>query len=195
MRVSGGELRSRVIRSPRGPSIRPTPGRVKEALFSIVGQAIVDARVLDLYAGTGAIGFEALSRGAAHATFVEIHAPAAQAIRKTAAALGVERRTTVLLAPAEKAAARVGGRFDFVYADPPYEMPPPHLTFGTLRARGAIDERTTLVYEHREGASEFSSPGFSTTRSAGYGVDPGAGAQRLHDRSVQVGSTCAYGVL
>ena len=60
MRVTGGDLRSRLISSPRGLAIRPTPGRVKEALFSILGDSIVGARVLDLFAGTGAIGFEAL---------------------------------------------------------------------------------------------------------------------------------------
>jgi 16S rRNA (guanine966-N2)-methyltransferase len=169
MRVSGGELRSRVIRSPNGSQIRPTPGRVKEALFSILGDTIVGARVLDLFAGTGAIGFEALSRGAAHVTFVEFHAPAAQAIRGTAADLGVERRSTVVCAPAEKAVTRVSGRFDFVYADPPYALPPPLLTFGTLLRRGAVDPSTTLVYERREGADPFALQGFTTVRDARYG--------------------------
>jgi len=167
--VSGGDLRSRVIRSPRGVEIRPTPGRVKEALFSILGEEIVGVRVLDLFAGTGAIGFEALSRGAKHATFVELHAPTAQAIRQTAADLGVEARCSIVCAPAEKAVTRVAGRFDFVYADPPYALPPPHLTFGTLRTRRAIDAATVLVYEHREGASSFAGPGFTTVRDARYG--------------------------
>jgi 16S rRNA (guanine966-N2)-methyltransferase len=169
LRVSGGELRSRVIRSPHGAAIRPTPGRVKEALFSIVGDTIVGARVLDLYAGTGAIGFEALSRGAEHVTFVELHAPTAQAIRAAAAELDVSKRATIVCAPAEKAAQRMPGRFDFVYADPPYALPPPHLTFGALGLRKTIDAATILVYEHREGAPPFTSPGFSTVREARYG--------------------------
>jgi 16S rRNA (guanine966-N2)-methyltransferase len=169
VRVSGGELRSRVIRSPSGSQIRPTPGRVKEALFSILGDAIVGARALDLFAGTGAIGFEALSRGASHVTFVELHAPTAQAIRRTAAEFGVERRVTVVCAPAEKAATRLAGRFDFVYADPPYALPPPHLTFGTLLRRGTVDASTTLVYERRENAEPFALQGFTTVRDARYG--------------------------
>ncbi len=169
MRLSGGELRSRVIRSPHGATLRPTPGRVKEALFSILADTITGGRVLDLYAGTGAIGFEALSRGAEHATFVELHAPTAQRIRASAAELGVEKRVTVLCAPAEKAVQRLAGRFDFVYADPPYALPPPHLTFGTLRSRKAVDHRTTIVYEHREGSDPFASPGFTTLRDARYG--------------------------
>ena len=166
--MSGGDLRSRVIRSPHSAAVRPTPGRVKEALFSIIGDAISGARVLDLYAGTGAIGFEALSRGAAHATFVELHAPTAQAIRAAAAELGVEKRATVVCAPAEKASQRVTGRFDFVYADPPYALPP-HLTFGTLRSRGAIDADSIVVYERRESAPAFANPGFTSVREARYG--------------------------
>ena len=169
MRVSGGEFRSRVIRSPHGAAVRPTPGRVKEALFSIIGDDIVDARVLDLYGGTGAIGFEALSRGAADVTFVELHAPTANAIRAVAAEFGVAARTRVLCAPVEKATQRLAGRFDFVYADPPYALPPPHLTFGTLRARGSIDGSSIVVYERRESAEPFANPGFTTVRDERYG--------------------------
>jgi 16S rRNA (guanine966-N2)-methyltransferase len=167
--VSGGELRSRVIRSPQGPGVRPTPGRVKEALFSILGDGIVGARVLDLYAGTGAIGFEALSRGALHVTFVELHAPTAQAIKAAALELGVAKRTTVIVAPAEKATTRFSTRFDFVYADPPYALPPPHLTFGNLRERQLVDAATTLVYERRDKSDPFAGPGFTTVRDARYG--------------------------
>ncbi len=169
MRVSGGELRSRVIPAPPGDATRPTPGRVKEALFSMLGEAIGGARVLDLYAGTGAIGLEALSRGAKHATFVELHAPTAQRLRDTIASFGVGARASVVCAPAERAATRLSGRFDFVYADPPFALPPPHLTFGNLRTRGAIDAETTLVYERRERAMPFALPGFRTVRDARYG--------------------------
>jgi 16S rRNA (guanine966-N2)-methyltransferase len=169
VKISGGELRSRIVPAPNGGAIRPTPGRVKEALFSILGDRLAGARVLDLYAGTGAIGFEALSRGAAHATFVELHAPTASRIRESARSLGIEKRATVVCAPAEKAASRLSGRFDFVFADPPYDLPPPHLTLGTLRSRGAIDADSIVVYEHRSGAGPFERPGFETTREARYG--------------------------
>jgi 16S rRNA (guanine966-N2)-methyltransferase len=169
VRVSGGELRSRVIGAPAGDALRPTPGRVKEALFSILGERVAGARVLDLYAGTGAIGFEALSRGAAHVTFVELHAPTAQAIGRTAEAFGVERRASILCTPSEKAVTRLGGTFDLVYADPPYALPPPHLTFNTLRLRGLLSPAAILIYEHRSDASAFASPGFITTRDARYG--------------------------
>jgi len=169
LRVTGGELRSRVIRSPRGATVRPTPGRVKEALFSILGDEIADARVLDLFAGTGAIGFESLSRGAASVTFVELRAPTAQAIRDAARDFDLEKRATILCAPADTAVKRLSGRFDFVYADPPYALPPPLLTFGHLLERGAIDASTIVVYERRENAPAFERPGFSTVREQRYG--------------------------
>lgn len=169
LRISGGELRSRAVKTPRAAAVRPTPGKVKEALFSILGSRIEGKRVLDLYAGSGAVGFEAVSRGAAHVTFVEIHAPTALTIKKTAERLGLTKKISVVCAPAETAAKRVGGHFGFVYADPPYAAPPPHLTFGTLRSRGAIDPETIIVYEHRDTSPSFGSPGFTTTREARYG--------------------------
>jgi 16S rRNA (guanine(966)-N(2))-methyltransferase RsmD len=169
MRLSGGTLRNRSIRSPRGLAVRPTPGKVKEALYSILAARIVDARVLDLYAGSGAIGFEALSRGAAHVTFVERHAPTAAAIAATAQALGVGERIRVVCAAAERAAERLSGRFGIVYADPPYALPPPHAAFAALLERGALEANALLVYEHRTDAPAFSGAGFVSTREARYG--------------------------
>ena len=104
LRLTGGTLRSRSVKTPSGRAVRPTPARVKEALFSILADRIADANVLDLFAGSGALGFEALSRGAAHATFVEQHRPTADALRGSAQALGLADRTTVLAMPAERAA-------------------------------------------------------------------------------------------
>jgi 16S rRNA (guanine966-N2)-methyltransferase len=169
LRLSGGELRSRRIPAPRGSAVRPTPGRVKEALFSIIGERISGARVLDLFAGTGAIGFEAISRGAAHTTFVERHAPTAATIRATAAALGIADRVQVVCGPAERLAPRLGGHYDFVYADPPFALPPPVELFTALRARGAIDPGTLVVYERRADAPQASFAGFTIEREARYG--------------------------
>jgi 16S rRNA (guanine966-N2)-methyltransferase len=169
LRLSGGELRSREISVPPGRTIRPTPGRVKEALFSIVGERLRDAAVLDLFAGTGAIGFEALSRGAAHATFVEAHRPTALRLRLTAARLGVEARTTVVAAPAERAARALAGPFDFVYADPPYADGPPAAALAALRASGAIGPQTLVVYEHRPGAVDLAAAGLVSRRTVRYG--------------------------
>src|ERR1700722_7258077 len=96
LRLTGGTLRSRSVRTPSGRAVRPTPARVKEALFPILADRLANTHVLGLFAGTGALGFEALSRGAAHATFVEQHRPTADALRDSAQALGLTERTTVL---------------------------------------------------------------------------------------------------
>jgi 16S rRNA (guanine966-N2)-methyltransferase len=168
MRLSGGELRSRRVHVPRGTAIRPTPGRVREALFSILGERVVGARVLDLYAGSGAVGFEAASRGAAHVTFVESNARTAARIRALARELDVTERTAVLALPAERAARQLTGPYDFVFADPPYALSAPALTFAALRGCGAIGPQTLVVYEHRARTAVVI-PGFRSVRSERYG--------------------------
>ena len=168
--IPGGILRSRRVPAPRGRAVRPTPGRVKESLFAILASRVEDARVLDLFAGTGSLGFEALSRGARSATFVEADAQTAQRLRAVAAPLGVAARVTVIAAPAERAASRVGAEaFDIVFADPPYAQEPPARALAALRETGAIGDATLLVFEHssRREAPHF--PGFALRRAERYG--------------------------
>jgi len=100
---------------------------------------------------------------------VEQHRPTAAALRGTAAALGLTERTTVLALSTERAARMVAGRFDLVFADPPYAQPYPAATFATLRERGAIDERSLVVYEHSSRLAAPVDPGFALQRAAAYG--------------------------
>jgi 16S rRNA (guanine966-N2)-methyltransferase len=167
--ITGGTLRSRRVPTPPGRGTRPTPARVKEALFSILGARVVDARVLDLFAGSGALGFEALSRGAAHVTFVERHRPTAVALRGSARELGVDANVDVLDAAAESAARTVGGHYDLVFADPPYAQPYPGAALRTLRERRAIDEGTTVVYEHSARETVPADATMRSERSERYG--------------------------
>lgn len=95
-RITGGEWRGRPVATPRGMDVRPTTARVREALFNILGAEIVDARVVDLYAGAGTVGFEALSRGAAHVTFVERAREPQALIAETARRLGCAERAAVV---------------------------------------------------------------------------------------------------
>ena len=169
LRLTGGALRSRSVRTPSGRAVRPTPARVKEALFSILSERVAGAAVLDLFAGTGALGFEALSRGAAVATFVEAHRPTADALRAAARDLGLDERVTVVVAPAERAARALPGRFDLVFADPPYAQPFPAAAFATLRERGAIDEGSLVVYEHSARLPAPDDAAFVLERTAVYG--------------------------
>jgi len=158
------------VSAPSGRAVRPTPARVKEALFSILGSRIHDARILDLFAGSGALGFEALSRGAAHVTFVESHRLTAAALTRTAQAFALAERCTVIAAPAERIAARLAGRYDVVFADPPYALPYPAALFARLRERGAADAQTLVVYEHSAAIDAPSDPLFTVVRTAKYGA-------------------------
>jgi 16S rRNA (guanine966-N2)-methyltransferase len=121
MRVVAGRHRGRTLHAPRGRDTRPTSDRVREALFSVLGD-VEDAAVLDLYAGSGALGIEAISRGAASATFVDNHDKAVAAIRRNLSDLGIDaevhrRDALAFLRTAE-------GPFDLVFADPPYSSAP-----------------------------------------------------------------------
>jgi len=167
--ITGGTLRSRRVPTPPGRAVRPTPARVKEALFSILGSRVHDAHVLDLYAGSGALGFESLSRGAAHVTFVEKHRATAAALRTAARDLGVAEHVDVIPAPAERAAHALTGRYDLVFADPPYANDYPATAFATLRDRRAIDERTTVVYEHSSREPAPADPAMRVERTERYG--------------------------
>ncbi|MEO6989963.1 MAG: 16S rRNA (guanine(966)-N(2))-methyltransferase RsmD [Candidatus Baltobacteraceae bacterium] len=169
MRLSGGELRSRTLHVPSGRSYRPTPGRVKEALFSIVGARVEEARVLDLFAGSGALGFEALSRGARAATFVERDPRTAMRIRAAARGFGLKDRVTVVCAPAERATRALAGPFDLVFADPPFALGLPHAILAGLLERGALEPEALIVYERPARAEEVEFTGLRTERTARYG--------------------------
>lgn len=121
MRVIAGSLASRRLHAVPGNATRPTSDRVKEALFSILGD-VSDARVLDLYAGTGSLGIEALSRGAAHVVFVERSAVARKTLELNRKTLAIEDRSVVIGTAASQASPRLRGfaPFDLVLCDPPY---------------------------------------------------------------------------
>ncbi|MFL5402858.1 MAG: 16S rRNA (guanine(966)-N(2))-methyltransferase RsmD [Gemmatimonadales bacterium] len=121
MRIVGGQFGGRRLVMPKDSRVRPTADRVREAWMSILGGALEDARVLDLYAGSGALGLEAISRGAASATFVELSAPSLRALDQNITALGVGDAVTVHRGDALRYAERLpDGAFDVVLADPPY---------------------------------------------------------------------------
>jgi 16S rRNA (guanine966-N2)-methyltransferase len=119
MRVIAGEFRSRRLKSIPGAATRPTPDRLRETLFDILGLRIEGVTFLDAYAGTGAVGIEALSRGAVHAFFLERNRAALEAIRENLASLELERRSTVVAGPVLLTLGRHRARI--VFLDPPYE--------------------------------------------------------------------------
>lgn len=124
MRVIAGKAKKRILHVPAGWTGRPTADRVKEALFNILGPAVVDGDFLDLFAGTGNVGIEALSRGVRRACFVEKDRRAVQAIRRNLELTGFSRQAEILVGDVFKVLHNLSERkinFDFIFADPPYD--------------------------------------------------------------------------
>ncbi len=120
LRVIAGEFRSRRLKTPHGDDVRPTPNRLREALFNVLAPSIAGAVFVDAYAGSGAVGIEALSRGARRAIFIERHKVAANLIRENLTALGAEDRGHVVVGRA--ATVLVDLEADIVFVDPPYAL-------------------------------------------------------------------------
>lgn len=121
LRIIAGKYKGRVLKTPKGPSTRPTQGMLREAVFNICQHVVDGARVLDLFAGSGAMGFEALSRGAAHVVFVENNRFALSCIRENIALLQLENTCSLLKMDALSALKRLKDPFDLIYVDPPYD--------------------------------------------------------------------------
>jgi 16S rRNA (guanine966-N2)-methyltransferase len=123
MRITGGKARGRVLFSPRGMDIRPTIDRVREAIFNIIGQDLSGLMVLDLFAGTGSLGLEALSRGAGHAVFIDKSNQSANLIKKNLALCGFEDSATILKNDLKKGCPVIYPMLkdlDLIFLDPPY---------------------------------------------------------------------------
>lgn len=151
MRIIGGRAKGRRIAVPRGFSVRPTSDRIKEALFNILGP-LDGQRFLDLYAGTGNVGIEALSRGAEESFFVEKIDVLVTALQKNLEAFGFQGRYKILRMDVEKAIAHLvqeGRRFDLIFADPPYRRGLIERIMSLLNAYPSLlAERGRLVIQH-----------------------------------------------
>lgn len=135
LRIIAGEFKGRRLKAPAGRAVRPTADRVKEAWFSILQQSIPEARVLDLFAGSGALGFEALSRGAVAVDFVENHRASLATLQANIEALEVEDRVTIHRMDAVRFAERLQpAQYDVAFADPPYATDDAGRIAGIFRA-------------------------------------------------------------
>jgi 16S rRNA (guanine966-N2)-methyltransferase len=124
LHLIGGQFKGRRLRSPKGPHVRPTTAILRKAVFDICKDQIEGAHFLDLFAGTGAMGLEALSRGAAHATFIEHSKDALRCIQDNIASLGLKECTELLKGDVLRTLKRLKTSFQIIYIDPPYEKIP-----------------------------------------------------------------------
>lgn len=175
MRIISGEARGRKLFAPSGEDTRPTADRIRESLFNILGSRVWDAKVLDLFGGTGAMSLEALSRGAEHAVIVDVSRTAIQVIERNAALVlkdSVKERSRIIKADYRTAIGSLGGmRFDLVFLDPPYRMVDAYAdALKRLKALNALSEDCVIVLER---ASELSVPlpdGFESYDTRNYGM-------------------------
>jgi len=152
MRVISGTYRGLHLAALKGGDLRPTSDQMRETLFDVLGPAVEGATFLDAYAGSGAVGIEALSRGASEVVFIEHHRPAAQLIRKNLGSLGIESGYYLITSTVSVGLERLeqeGSRFKFVFLDPPYnEIREYHHILRLLARSHLLDSASLVIAEH-----------------------------------------------
>ena len=169
VRIIAGDLKGRVLRIPPGKDFRPTLDRVKESIFGAIHGFLPGKSVCDLFAGSGNLGFEALSRGALHVLFVENHPRRIGIIRKNSIQLGQDDRVRIIRGDVVKtiiSLGRKGNRFDIVFADPPYRLPCITGLPRIIGEAGILNEGGVFVLEHPVWLAGDISPGGLRVRSS-----------------------------
>jgi len=172
LRIIAGTKRGMTIRAPKGMDTRPTLDRVKESLFGIIQFDIAGRTVLDLFAGSGNLGLEALSRGAEHAVFNDMGRESTAAIRANIEKLGFESKSIVYsldYRAAIQAAARAGLRFGLVFLDPPYKAELLENTLLLLRETGVLAPGCLIIAEHAHALPPETPAGFILRDRRKYG--------------------------
>jgi 16S rRNA (guanine966-N2)-methyltransferase len=171
VRIIAGRFRGKTLQSPADLDIRPTSDRVREAIFNLLinahGDPVSGARVLDLFAGTGALGLEALSRGASEVTFVDDGGKALALIRANVAKMRAERETRVLRQDARKLGPNAGAAYGLVFLDPPYGKALGEAALSAARKGGWLAPGAMVVWE--EGVIVTAPEGFVQVDQRKYG--------------------------
>jgi 16S rRNA (guanine(966)-N(2))-methyltransferase RsmD len=172
MRIVAGKAKGRTLIAPKGLDVRPTTDRVREALFSSIGQRVVGAEVLDLFAGSGALGLEALSRGATSAIFVERSKKAIKYLTQNIDHCGFKPSSRLMARDSMAALGQLEREsrcFDVVFLDPPYTGPLLNLALAVLAASTLISEETLIVAEHVADSPPFMPKGLMIASQKRYG--------------------------
>lgn len=170
VRVSGGLFRGRALRVAPKAGVRPTSQIVRCALFSIIEPYLLEANVLDLFAGTGSLGIEALSRGASNAHFVEVDSKQCALLRKNLDSLPFHNRTKIFPISVEKAMYSLSALYDLVLLDPPYDYPDLDRLLYRLGSANFLNPNSLMVLEHsRRVVAPESVPNFDIMKQRIYG--------------------------
>ncbi len=185
MRIVAGIAKGRKIESPKGTDVRPTSDRVREALFSSIAFRIPGSRVLDLFAGTGALGLESLSRGAAETIFVDCSRRSIEIIRKNIEICGFISRCTVFNNDAKTALERFSRqpkhKFDLIFLDPPYVGSLLENALTSLVDSSLIDTKTLIIAEHPSNRTPMVPDSLSITSTKRYGNTALSFVQQISD--------------
>ena len=172
MRIISGSARGRTLTAPRGRDTRPTQDYVRESLFNIIQRDVPGSTVLDLFAGSGALALEALSRGASRAVLADRSRQATECIRRNAETLGFTEQSEILQCDWRTALARLarsGACFDLVFLDPPYELALYPEMVESLASRQLLADGALIVIEHRKDIRFDLSPSFKPRDLRTYG--------------------------
>ena len=172
MRIISGTARGRTLVAPPGEKTRPTQDKVRESLFNIIRWDVMDAHVLDLFAGTGALSLESLSRGAKSAVMIDTDRAACEAIRKNIAACRMEEKARLIPRDYRQAMdqlAQEKHRFDVVFLDPPYRMENTGEMCAALYDKGLLAKAFLLVVEHKRGLAPLVDERFEAFDQRDYG--------------------------
>lgn len=152
MRIVAGKFRGLPLKSLKSGALRPTSSQMRETLFDVLGEGICGAQFLDTFAGSGGVGIEALSRGAARVVFIEHHRAAVEIIRRNLEALSIESGFRIIATKVERGIERLteeDAQFDYVFLDPPYaELREYHHTLRGLARSGIISAGSLIMVEH-----------------------------------------------
>jgi 16S rRNA (guanine966-N2)-methyltransferase len=178
MRIVGGDYKGRALTTPDGRNTRPTSDRAREAIFNILAHAgwapdLDGARVMDVFAGSGALGFEALSRGASFCLFVETDEAARGAIRDNVETFGLFGRTRVHRRDATQLGQRPGAQaeaFDLVFLDPPYYKGLGEKALDCLKTGGWLSENAIIVFERGVDEGDFATDVWEKINTKIYGA-------------------------
>ncbi len=169
LRIAAGLFKGRALKTPDSTTTRPTTGMLRQAVFNICQDWIPEARFLDLFAGSGAMGFEAISRGAKFATFIDSDRLAVQCIRENVDMLGIQQQVQVLGIDAQSALGKLTAPYDLIYIDPPYDKDVPDLFALIIERKLLAPDGLIFLEERFDSKKVFEFPTLELTSSRRYG--------------------------